>query len=88
MVSHAAVEQAIALALPSEGTQDCVIGVPCADKGEELVLLTTRCVSRESLRRTLVRSAVPNLWIPRSVIQVPQLPELASGERSLPGAAR
>ena len=30
MVSHAAVEQAIASALPSEGTQDCVIGVPCA----------------------------------------------------------
>jgi acyl-[acyl-carrier-protein]-phospholipid O-acyltransferase/long-chain-fatty-acid--[acyl-carrier-protein] ligase len=83
MVSHAAVEQAIALALPSEGTQDCVIGVPCADKGEELVLLITRCVSRESLRRTLVRSAVPNLWIPRSVIQVPQLPELASGKLDL-----
>ncbi len=55
MVSHVAVEQAIASALPSEGTQDFVIGVPSAEKGEELVSLTTRCVSQESLRRALVR---------------------------------
>ena len=88
MVSHAAVEQAIASALPSEGTQDCVIGVPCADKGEELVLLTTRSVSRETLRRALVRSAVPNLWIPRTVIQVPQLPALASGKLDLAACLR
>ena len=41
MVSHAAVEQAIASALPCEGMQDCVIGAPCPDKGEQLILLTT-----------------------------------------------
>ena len=88
MVSHAAVEQAIASALPSEGTQDCVIGVPCADKGEELVLLTTRSVSRETLRRALASSAVPNLWIPRTIIQVPQLPALASGKLDLAACLR
>jgi acyl-[acyl-carrier-protein]-phospholipid O-acyltransferase / long-chain-fatty-acid--[acyl-carrier-protein] ligase len=83
MVSHAAVEQAIALALPSEGAQDCVIGVPCPDKGEELVLLTTRSLSRETLRRALASEAVPNLWMPRIVIQVAQLPALASGKLDL-----
>jgi acyl-[acyl-carrier-protein]-phospholipid O-acyltransferase/long-chain-fatty-acid--[acyl-carrier-protein] ligase len=83
MVSHAAVEQAIASVLPSEGTQDCVIGVPCADKGEELVLLTTRSLSREGLRRALANGAVPNLWIPRTVIHVAQLPMLASGKLDL-----
>jgi acyl-[acyl-carrier-protein]-phospholipid O-acyltransferase / long-chain-fatty-acid--[acyl-carrier-protein] ligase len=59
MVSHAAVEQAIAAALSSEGAQDCVIGVPCSEKGEELVLLTTRSLSRETLRRALASQATP-----------------------------
>jgi acyl-[acyl-carrier-protein]-phospholipid O-acyltransferase / long-chain-fatty-acid--[acyl-carrier-protein] ligase len=83
MVSHAAVEQDIVLALPSEGVQDCVIGVPCPDKGEELVLLTTRSLSRETLRRSLASDAVPNLWMPRIVIQVAQVPALASGKLDL-----
>jgi len=83
MVSHAAVEQAIALALPSEGAQDCVIGVPCPDKGEELVLLTTRSLGRETLRRALASHAVPNLWMKCIVTQVAQLPALASGKLDL-----
>ena len=32
-------------------------------------------VSRENLRRALASRAVPNLWIPRTIIQVPQLPD-------------
>jgi acyl-[acyl-carrier-protein]-phospholipid O-acyltransferase/long-chain-fatty-acid--[acyl-carrier-protein] ligase len=83
MVSHAAVEEAIAAAVPAQTAQDCVIGVPCPDKGEELVLLTTRSISREALRRALASRAVPNLWIPRTVIQVLQLPALASGKLDL-----
>ena len=83
MVSHAAVEQAIASALPCEGMQDCVIGVPCPDKGEQLILLTTRTLSRETLRRALASHAVPNLWIPRTIIPVSQLPTLASGKLDL-----
>jgi acyl-[acyl-carrier-protein]-phospholipid O-acyltransferase/long-chain-fatty-acid--[acyl-carrier-protein] ligase len=69
---------AVAAALPCEGTQDCVIGVPCTDKGEELVLLTTRSLSWEALRRALVNHSVPNLWVPRAIIHVDQLPVLAS----------
>ena len=88
MVSHAAVEEAITSALPSEGTQDFLMGVPRAEKGEELVLLTTRCVSQESLRRALANNSVPNLWIPRTVIQVPQLPVLSSGKLDLVACLR
>jgi acyl-[acyl-carrier-protein]-phospholipid O-acyltransferase/long-chain-fatty-acid--[acyl-carrier-protein] ligase len=83
MVSHAAVEQAIASALSSAGIQDCVIGAPCADKGEKLVLLNTRSLSRETLRRALASDAMPNLWVPRIVIQVAQLPALACGKLDL-----
>ena len=83
MISHAAVEEAIAAALPVHGTQDCIVGIPCPNKGEELVLLTTRSINREELRRALASSAVPNLWVPRSIIRLPQLPELASGKLDL-----
>jgi hypothetical protein len=47
------------------------------------VLLTTRSLSRETLRRALASDAVPNLWMPRIVIQVAQLPALASGKLDL-----
>ena len=83
MVSHGAVEEALAAALPNHAAQDCVVGVPCPEKGEELVLLTTRSISREALRRALASRAVPNLWIPRNIIQVPQLQTLASGKLDL-----
>jgi acyl-CoA synthetase (AMP-forming)/AMP-acid ligase II len=83
MVSHAAVEEAIAAVFASQPAQDCVVGVSCPDKGEQLVLLTTRSIDREALRRALVGHAVPNLWIPRTVVQVAQLPTLASGKLDL-----
>ena len=83
MVSHAAVEEAIAEAFSGQPGQDCVVGVPCPDKGEELILLTTRSIDREALRRNLASRAFPNLWIPRTVIQVFQLPALASGKLDL-----
>jgi acyl-[acyl-carrier-protein]-phospholipid O-acyltransferase/long-chain-fatty-acid--[acyl-carrier-protein] ligase len=40
-------------------------------------------MSREDLRRALANGAVPNLWIPRAVIHVAQLPVLASGKLDL-----
>ena len=88
MVSHAAVEQAIASALPCEGMQDCVIGVPCPEKGEQLILLTTRTLSKETLRCALANHAVPNLWIPRTIVPVSQLPTVASGKLDLTACLR
>jgi acyl-[acyl-carrier-protein]-phospholipid O-acyltransferase/long-chain-fatty-acid--[acyl-carrier-protein] ligase len=81
MVSHAAVEEAIARAFPGEA-QDCVIGLPCPEKGERLVLLTTRPLSREMLRGSLA-GALPNLWMPRDLIRLESLPALASGKLNL-----
>jgi acyl-[acyl-carrier-protein]-phospholipid O-acyltransferase/long-chain-fatty-acid--[acyl-carrier-protein] ligase len=81
MVSHSAVETALAGALPGEA-QDCVLGLACSDKGERLVLLTTRPLTRESLREAL-NGLVPNLWIPRDVLRLEKLPGLASGKLDL-----
>jgi acyl-[acyl-carrier-protein]-phospholipid O-acyltransferase/long-chain-fatty-acid--[acyl-carrier-protein] ligase len=79
MVSHAAVEDAISQAFPDpEGkSRHCVLGRPHPEKGEELVLLTTGSLTRQDL---LARLTVPNLWIPKKVIVLDQLPTLATGK--------
>jgi acyl-[acyl-carrier-protein]-phospholipid O-acyltransferase/long-chain-fatty-acid--[acyl-carrier-protein] ligase len=79
MISHAAVEQAVANAFPGDA-QDCVLGRPSTEKGEELILLTTRHLTREDLRGKL---DIPNLWIPRHVVPLSRLPLLASGKLDL-----
>lgn len=81
MVSHSAVEKALSEALPDEA-QDCVLGLPCPEKGERLVLLTTRRLTRETLREGLA-GRVPNLWIPRDIVRLDSLPALASGKLNL-----
>lgn len=89
MISHTAVEQALARVIPPQkDEQDCVIGVPSVEKGEELVLLTTRHLDREDLRSQLSASGVPNLWIPRCVLRVDHLPILGSGKLDLSNCRR
>ncbi len=81
MVSHLAVEQAIAQAVPkSENALDCVVGCPCPEKGERLILLTNRTITREFLRAAFAASEIPNLWLPREVISMEEFPTLASGK--------
>jgi acyl-[acyl-carrier-protein]-phospholipid O-acyltransferase/long-chain-fatty-acid--[acyl-carrier-protein] ligase len=45
-------------------------------------------LSREDLRRALANDVVPNLWIPRTVIHIAQLPVLASGKLDLAACLR
>lgn len=82
MISHAAVEEALARVAPQDAAQDCVLGRPCLEKGEELVLLTTRNITRQELLKCL-SGHIPNLWIPKDVIAVEQLPTLGSGKLDL-----
>jgi acyl-[acyl-carrier-protein]-phospholipid O-acyltransferase/long-chain-fatty-acid--[acyl-carrier-protein] ligase len=79
MVSHAAVEQAITSSPAADAAQDYTIGVFSLENGEELVLLTTRPMNREERDRALATHGMPNLWIPPTVVQVSQLPMVASG---------
>ncbi len=86
MISHSAVESALARLAPQDSAQDsaqdCVLGRPCAEKGEELVLLTTRAITRPELLKCL-SGHIPNLWIPKEVIIVEHLPTLGSGKLDL-----
>ena len=84
MVPHGAVENAIAEAFAGDlDFADCVVGLDLDNGEEELALITTRRLHRASLREALRGSGIPNLWVPKRIVQVTVLPALASGKVDL-----
>jgi len=93
MVPHETVEAAInkALGLDSEAERKiAIVGIPDAQKGEAIVLLSTiagpaleqECID---LRYKLMDAGLPSLWCPKAIIPVGEIPVLASGKLDLKG---
>ncbi|MFL6531290.1 MAG: AMP-dependent synthetase, partial [Chthoniobacterales bacterium] len=59
------------------------MGVPDESKGEALVLLTSIDIDPQQLRAALRAADVPNLWVPRTIRRVAEIPVLASGKLDL-----
>ncbi len=79
MVSLTAVENAIAGAFPD--FDHAVVSVPDRKKGEKLVLITTAPdLNRRRLAKALKERGAPELWVPRDIIVVEELPVLGSGK--------
>jgi len=88
MVPHETIESKIieVLDLKDEETVSIVVtSRPDDDKGEVLVLITCITIDEELLRQKLIDEGYPNLWIPRIVKQVEEIPILASGKLDLKG---
>jgi acyl-[acyl-carrier-protein]-phospholipid O-acyltransferase/long-chain-fatty-acid--[acyl-carrier-protein] ligase len=89
MVPHGTVEQALLEAFmlnQEDGYALVVIGVADASKGEQLVLLTTsEELTAERVREKLTSAGLPNLWVPKLVVRVGQIPVLGSGKLDLKG---
>ena len=86
MVPHETVEQKIlaALKLGNEGERMlAVTSVVDPQKGEALVLLSTIEIDQAKLRSDLQDAGVPNLWIPKVIRRVEQIPVLATGKLDL-----
>ncbi|HEY1582824.1 MAG TPA: AMP-binding protein [Chthoniobacterales bacterium] len=86
MVPHETVEHKIqmALGLSNEGERAIAVSsVTDAQKGEALVLLSTIEVDQAQLRAQLQEEGVPNLWIPKKIRRVRQIPVLATGKLDL-----
>lgn len=62
-----------------------VMGVPDKAKGEAIILLSTKPVDLEALRPKLNERGLPNLWMPRYVKIVKEIPLLATGKLDLKG---
>ncbi len=60
-----------------------VVGVPDEAKGEVLVLLSTVPLELGAMREKLASAGFPNLWMPKRVKVVPEMPALGSGKLDL-----
>ncbi len=83
MVSLTAVEDALAGAFPHYGLrcQVAVISRPDADKGEILLAATNEPkLSLEEIRAALRARGLPNLWVPREVKFLKEIPKLGTGK--------
>jgi len=88
MVPHETVEEALvkAMGLENESSRKiAIVGVPDADRGEALILLTSMPGGPEQqeildLRYRLLDKGMPPLWIPKKMIRVSDIPVLASGK--------
>lgn len=94
MVPHEVVENAIDhfVQVPEgfTGRPVAIVGVPDAQRGEALVLLS--CVHQnqltqalEEIRSHLVEQGIPRLWAPRDIIPVEAIPMLPTGKMDLRG---
>ena len=60
-----------------------VTGITDESKGECLVLLTTSEVNSKWLGEELRNKGFPNLWIPKKIKQVKEIPVLGTGKLDL-----
>ncbi len=89
MVPHETVEAAIneALGFDSESERKiAIVGVPDEAKGEALILLSAAPgLDATDLRYRLLEQGVASLWIPKTIVEVPEIPVLASGKLDIKG---
>ena len=79
MISLAAVETMVTSLWP--GSNHVVISLPDPRKGEQLVLVTDKPeADRGALQGQARQEGIPELWVPKSVLIVDQIPVLASGK--------
>ncbi len=94
MVPHEGVEKAIieALGVNSEQLSIAITCVPDEQKGEAIVLLSTLPEHSHqkdekaiigTIREALAARAFPNLWVPKYVVPVEEIPLLGSGKMDL-----
>jgi acyl-[acyl-carrier-protein]-phospholipid O-acyltransferase/long-chain-fatty-acid--[acyl-carrier-protein] ligase len=91
MVPHGTIEQKIAEVLwidPSERQAVVVVGVPDEARGERLVVLSAVDLDPGLVRERLSGAGLPNLWIPRVVVRVPEIPLLGTGKLDLAACRR
>lgn len=83
MVSLTAVEDALAGGFPQYGIrcQIAVISKPDVDKGERLIAVSNeKKLTVNELRKVMIAKGHTNLWVPREVLFVEEIPKLGTGK--------
>ena len=87
MVPLGAVEDFVSTVWPH--ASHAVVAVPDPKRGEQLVLVTDcESASRAALGTAARTAGLPELFVPRTITHVPQVPLLATGKIDYVGAAR
>ncbi len=95
MVPHGTIEEKIVELFPElfseeaveAGQVPVVVGVERKEHGEELVLLTPVPIEWGALHSRLHSAGLPNLWVPRRIIVVAEIPRLGTGKVDLKACA-
>lgn len=90
MVPHIKVEEELCKLIGGEYEKQplCVTAVPDSRKGERLIVLHTKLdKTPDELRKGLIATGLPNLFIPAadSFLEIPELPILGTGKLDLKG---
>ncbi|SDU20028.1 acyl-[acyl-carrier-protein]-phospholipid O-acyltransferase / long-chain-fatty-acid--[acyl-carrier-protein] ligase [Verrucomicrobium sp. GAS474] len=93
MVPHGTIEEKIVVLFPELFSEEAVeagkvpviLGVEDKEHREELVLLTPLPIERSLLQSRLSGAGLPNLWIPRRIVTVAEIPRLGTGKVDLKG---
>jgi acyl-[acyl-carrier-protein]-phospholipid O-acyltransferase/long-chain-fatty-acid--[acyl-carrier-protein] ligase len=87
MVPLGAVEEFVARVWPA--AMHAVVSVPDAKRGEQLVLVTDQMDATRSVLAGAARDAgIPEIFVPRSIVQVAKVPILATGKTDYVSVAR
>ncbi|MEM7603312.1 MAG: AMP-dependent synthetase, partial [Verrucomicrobiota bacterium] len=63
-----------------------IVGVPDEAKGEALLMLSADPeIDLHDLRVKLTEEGIPALWIPKKIVDVEEIPILASGKLDIKG---
>ncbi len=87
MVPHETVETAVnqALEFKDDERKIAIVGLPDEAKGEQLILLASEEVNMTYLRTQLKVNGIPALWTPKKIVEVDEIPMLASGKLDIKG---
>jgi acyl-[acyl-carrier-protein]-phospholipid O-acyltransferase / long-chain-fatty-acid--[acyl-carrier-protein] ligase len=86
MVPHEAIENKLIEQFDLRSDEKrlvAVVGVPDEAKGESLVMLCTHELDVGEVREKLAAAGFPNLWVPKVIRKVDELPVLGSGKLDL-----
>lgn len=88
MISLSAVEGKLAEGLSTQGVEFLVTAIPCALKGERIMMLYVGKKTAEEMAEWVRGAGLPALWNPSRYVSVPELPRLGSGKLDYAGAKR
>jgi acyl-[acyl-carrier-protein]-phospholipid O-acyltransferase/long-chain-fatty-acid--[acyl-carrier-protein] ligase len=86
MVPHGTVEDEVRKILDPNRDENfglVIIGQPDESKGEQLILVIDKEINFSELRKNLTLNGIPNLWIPKKMKKIKEIPVLSTGKTDI-----